>query len=426
METSTQTDEPMSVGREILAAIADSVDDIILSAYVEGWDCPPEEIPQFVVDRERRKMQLMLDGDFGQEYLEVLQAIVREHIGAGLDHSAYLRSFGIYAGNLVEALDKGLPPGDANRGSRLRYLMLATHTDCGQALEHYFKAVNTQEWAERESLAQSFEEEVIGTLDSVRCSLDTMEANAKRVQVGASEAVAAGRAGVERSQEAAERVASVASSTQHISNAAHELAGQVATASERSGVARSNADNAAHTVEDLAAHSTRIVEVVRLIRSIAEQTRMLALNASIEAARAGEAGRGFAVVASEVKTLAHDTAKATDSIAQRVEVIQHSAQDARSAMQGVTEAIQGIEEVVRSIATVGEQQTEATERIAEQTEGTAQDVRGMAQDVEKMAGFADQTSREADQVLSEVVLNRGANERLEQSLRDFLASVRGR
>ena len=422
---STDTGVTGSVGQSIYALVADRVDEIIRATYVEAWACAPEEIPDSLIARERSKLQLMLDGDFGPEHSRMLQELVRDHIGAGLDHADYMRAFGIYVGNLVEVLDRGLGPEDPHRGARMRYLLLATHTECGLALEHYFRAVATQEWAERAALAQSFEAEVMSNLGAVTAALDAMESNASRVHGGAQEAFEAGRASVDRAEGAAERVAKVAAATQQISGAAHDLSRQVGSAKERSAAAKLGAERATSTVEELADHSGRVVEVVQLIRSIAEQTRMLALNASIEAARAGEAGRGFAVVASEVKTLAHDTAQATDTIAQRVDTIRGSADQARAAMAEVEGAIRDIDGLVTGIATVGEEQSASTGQIAEQTDGTSTDVAAMAADVAKVAGFAESTSRDAEQVRGEVERARAAAGQLEVSLREFLTSIRG-
>lgn len=414
-----------TVGQSILAAIDDCVDEVIRSAYVEAWDCPGEEIPDELIGRERAKLVLMLDGDYGPEYLEILRSIVREHIGAGLDHSDYLRAYGIFAGNLIQAIDAALSNDDPTRGARLRYVLLATHTECGLALEHFFRSAATQEWAEREALAQTFQDEVMGTVSEVGQALDAMVETAESLRVGGEAAVAAGRASETRALDAAKQVADVASATQEISDAALDLSRQVTMAAEKARSAKAGANRAEETVDQLAEQSGRIVEVVRLIRSIAEQTRMLALNASIEAARAGEAGRGFAVVASEVKSLAHDTAQATDRIAQRIDKIQGAATDARAAMNEVTSAIEGIDSSVSAIASTGEEQSGATRRIAQQTESASSGVKSVSNDVAGIVGFAQHSSQVSDGVHQNAEKARSATTRLSTALETFITAIRG-
>jgi methyl-accepting chemotaxis protein len=118
------------------------------------------------------------------------------------------------------------------------------------------------------------------------------------------------------------------------------------------------------TVAQLGASSREIGEVIKLITSIAEQTNLLALNATIEAARAGDAGKGFAVVASEVKDLAQETARATEDIATRVQVIQTDTERAIGAIAKITEVIGRINEFQTTIASAVEEQTATTNEIS--------------------------------------------------------------
>ncbi|MEO1234666.1 MAG: methyl-accepting chemotaxis protein [Myxococcota bacterium] len=414
----------MTVGESILAVVQDQVGEFIREAYVEAWDCPAEEIPDSLIQRETRKLELMLEGDYGEEYEGLLKGIIRDYIGSGLDHSAYLRAYGVFAGQLVAALDEGLGRDDPRRASKMRYLLLATHSEAGQAIQHFINSVNTQEWAERAALAQSFEDQVMGSVNALTAALDEVESTAARLATGGSEASIIGRDGAARAREAAVRVDKVAEGTQKISAAASNLADEVSTAAETARTASEGAKSAESTVENLAHESTKISDVVKLIRSIAEQTRMLALNATIEAARAGEAGRGFAVVADEVKDLAHDTAKATDSIVSRVEVVQRTAEGARTAMRDVRSAISGIDEAIRSISSLENQQNDTTEAIAQRTEKTALDVRAMSDEVETMANFAEQTSTESASVSDQIGQAREATRTLEQALKSFLESMR--
>jgi methyl-accepting chemotaxis protein len=118
------------------------------------------------------------------------------------------------------------------------------------------------------------------------------------------------------------------------------------------------------TVGELARAAEEIGGVIKLINDIAEQTNLLALNATIEAARAGEAGKGFAVVASEVKSLAEQTAKATEQISAQITAMQSNTKGTVTAMRGVGETIERINEIAGTIAAAVEQQTAATQEIS--------------------------------------------------------------
>ena len=128
---------------------------------------------------------------------------------------------------------------------------------------------------------------------------------------------------------------SVAGATEELGASIREISDQATQANSVVGKAAEIAQNADQLVGQLSTGASRIGDVVKLIRAIAEQTNLLALNATIEAARAGEAGRGFAVVASEVKTLASQTAKATEEIATQIGAIQGSTAEAVEAIRQI-------------------------------------------------------------------------------------------
>ncbi|MEI9984279.1 MAG: methyl-accepting chemotaxis protein [Aliidongia sp.] len=135
------------------------------------------------------------------------------------------------------------------------------------------------------------------------------------------------------------------------------------------------------TVEGLAVAAQRIGEVVRLISDIASQTNLLALNATIEAARAGEAGKGFAVVASEVKSLANQTAKATEEISAQIAAMQKVSSEAVSAIKGIGTTIGRIDEIVSVIADAVRQQGSATDEIARNVQQAAAGTQDVAQNI---------------------------------------------
>jgi uncharacterized protein YoxC len=198
-------------------------------------------------------------------------------------------------------------------------------------------------------LADTFETavgEIVETVSSASSELETsagtLTANAERAQELTTMVAAA-------SEEASNNVQSVASATEELSSSVNEISRQVQEsarmATEAVGQARVTNDR----VSELSKAASRIGDVVELINTIAEQTNLLALNATIEAARAGEAGRGFAVVASEVKALAEQTSKATGEIGQQITGIQAATQDSVNAIKEISGTIESCRRSLRPL-----------------------------------------------------------------------------
>ena len=200
---------------------------------------------------------------------------------------------------------------------------------------------------------------------------------------------------VERTTRGAE---AVASATEEMSASIAEIGGRVATGAATAKSAVEEARRTAAIVQGLTDASTRIGDVVGLIRSIADQTNLLALNATIEAARAGEAGRGFAVVASEVKTLAGQTAKATEEIAAQVAAMQDATHGAVGAIDTIARLVTDLDGVTVSIAAAMTQQGGATREIARSCEVSARSAGEVRAGVESFHAAAADTERAANEV----------------------------
>lgn len=187
------------------------------------------------------------------------------------------------------------------------------------------------------------------------------------------------------SESVSSTVQAVASGIEELSSSVHEISNQVTTASAISGEAVEQANKSNEIVQDLATSATQIGEVVNLISDIAEQTNLLALNATIEAARAGESGKGFAVVASEVKSLAAQTAKATEQIREKIGDIQGSSSSAVDALQIITETIARINDISLSISGAVEEQSTVTAEIAGNMQDASTGVSNISDNVKQIA-----------------------------------------
>jgi methyl-accepting chemotaxis protein len=177
-------------------------------------------------------------------------------------------------------------------------------------------------------------------------------------------------------------------------------------------------------VRALAEGAEKIGHVVGMITDIAGQTNLLALNATIEAARAGDAGKGFAVVASEVKSLANQTAKATEEIGIQIAQIQSATKEAVDAIRGITGTIEEVSSISVSIAAAVEEQGAATAEIARNVQQTAQSAMDVTVNIGNVSQAATDTGAAADRVLSAAGdLSRQA-EQLNTEVSTFIAEVR--
>ncbi|MEP3112822.1 HAMP domain-containing methyl-accepting chemotaxis protein [Nisaea sp.] len=170
---------------------------------------------------------------------------------------------------------------------------------------------------------------------------------------------------------ASTNVNTVAAATEELSASIGEITSKVSDASQISASAVTESENTNEQMQALAQSAEKIGEIVTLIRDIAEQTNLLALNATIEAARAGDAGKGFAVVASEVKSLANQSAQATEEISTQVQEIQQSSTAAVEAINRVTSLISTLSESSTMIAGAVEEQSAATSEISRNVQDAA-------------------------------------------------------
>jgi len=273
-------------------------------------------------------------------------------------------------------------------------------------------------------LTDEFEAAVGGIIEAVSSTSTQLEASARTLANTASmtQQLSATVAGA--SEEASANVSSVAAATEEMSSSIGDIGRQVQESSKIAVDAVKQAQQTDVRINELSTAASRIGDVVKLITAIAEQTNLLALNATIEAARAGEAGRGFAVVAQEVKTLATQTAKATDEISTQIAGMQTATQESVAAIKAIGYTIERISQISASIAAAVEAQGAATGEISRSIGEAARGTAEVATNITDVNRGASETGSASTQVLSSAQSLANESNHLKTEVGKFLRTVR--
>ena len=274
------------------------------------------------------------------------------------------------------------------------------------------------------TLAGRFETSVGGIVESVVASALELQTTSRSMASTSQETSQRSTTVAAASEQATQNVQTVASAAEELSASIREISQQVTHAGTviQQGVQQTIQSNS--HVQGLAKAAEKIGEVVRIISDIAGQTNLLALNATIEAARAGDAGKGFAVVASEVKTLATQTAKATDEISAQIRMIQEATGLAVQSILGVTETIGRVNETAAAIAAAVEEQAAATQEISRNVVQAAQGTQEVSGNIVGVRQAAQQAGDEAAHVLASADGLSRTGEALKGQVAAFLQEVR--
>ena len=286
------------------------------------------------------------------------------------------------------------------------------------------KQAMEQRKAELNQFVEGFRAKIGGIIEQVLNSSGQFEKDAQQLSVTARSTAQLSDQSADTSRQASEHVRTAAAASNELTQSIVEISRRV---QESNGVAAEAVKQANATDErmaELSAAGDRIGDVVKLITSIAEQTNLLALNATIEAARAGDAGRGFAVVAQEVKTLAGQTAKATDEISAHIVNMQRATGESVNANKAIGLTIERISEITTSISSAVEQQGAATRSIAQGVEAAASGTLDVADNIERVAKGAGETGTTSGQMLKSAQALSEVSVHLKDEVEKFLDSVR--
>ncbi len=249
-------------------------------------------------------------------------------------------------------------------------------------------------------LTRDFDAKATAVLKTVAAAATELQSTAQSMSATAEETTRQATTVASAAEQASASVQTVAAAAEELTSSVQEIGKQMSQSTTIAGQAVDKAQSTNRTVKGLAEAAQKIGEVVGLINNIARQTNLLALNATIEAARAGEAGKGFAVVASEVKSLATQTAKATEEIGAHISAIQNATGEAVGAIQSIGGTIGEMNQIATTIAAAVEEQGAATSEISRNAQGAAAGTNEVSANIVGVSQAATQTGSAATQVLA--------------------------
>ncbi|MGC1694709.1 MAG: PAS-domain containing protein, partial [Pseudolabrys sp.] len=358
---------------------------------------------------QHRKDTGLFSGDVAAYCKKILDGI-----GKGESSQHYVQASD---GRIVLAKNELLPDGG----------WVSTHEDVTEQRHAEAERAAIRDQEQRRTVIDaaiaSFRPQVEKLLSSVSNSATAMRSTATTLLGSSDQTSRRAESAVQAFNEASANVETAAVAADELSHSIAEISRQLTHTSSVVGLATGEARATDNEIAGLATGAQKIGDVIKLIRTIAGQTNLLALNATIEAARAGEAGKGFAVVASEVKSLAVQTAKATEEIASHIMAVQNSTASAVEAIRQIATRMQEINEYTAAVAASVEQQNAATGEISHNVASAAQGTSQVVAVLGEVAGAATETRFSAEVVrdASESAEAAVANLRLE--VEDFLAKV---
>jgi len=318
-------------------------------------------------------------GDVGADFIASARTLAEAFYNHGIPANAVAICHAAVQNGIIQAMgwdqNSGGFLGFGNHASQHAALATALGRmvllDISVLLETYATAAHQARRDTLKQFAGQLEAQIRGVVDNVSQSAQQLEQSVNDVADVATRSSEASQNVASTAGQAASDMDTVASATEELASSIGSISQQISQCAVVASTAVRDTERTDQVVLQLAANAQKIGDVVDLISKIAQQTNLLALNATIEAARAGDAGKGFAVVASEVKSLANQTARATEDISQQIGEIQRSTEEAVTAIRTIGQTIGQISAITTGIAGAVEEQDATTREIARSVQQVA-------------------------------------------------------
>jgi methyl-accepting chemotaxis protein len=353
------------------------------------------------------------NGSFARDPVEYRRDLLSA-IAAGNMTSTEVKSVD---GRSIAVINRPMPDGG----------WVATHEDITERRDAERERISMQEQQQRRTIIEqaiaAFRKRVEDHLKTVAEGAKTMHATATTLFSNSAQTSQSADGAVSASNEASTNVETAAVAADELSGSINEIGRQLTNTTEIVRAAVTEAHGTNSQIKALADAAQKIGDVIKLIRAIAGQTNLLALNATIEAARAGEAGKGFAVVASEVKSLAVQTAKATEDISKLITAVQAATTGAVSAIGRISGRMQEIDSCATAVSAAVEEQSAATGEISHNVASASDGAKLVVQVLGDVSGAAAQTRESAESVLAASQAVESAAAELRREVESFLSRV---
>jgi methyl-accepting chemotaxis protein len=366
----------------------------------------------------------VLAGRFDDAYMEGVRRIGQTHERIGLEPRWYIGGYCFALNKLVEVAVEKYARKPKLLVQVLRALNQAVFLDMDLAISIYQETGKVNFQNRLDGLADELDSNVGSVVQVLSSAASELQAAAQGMTSSVEQVSRQSSMVAAAAEEATSSVETVAAAAEELTSSVAEIGRQVEQSTRIAQQAVTEAERTNATMQSLATAAQKIGEVVSLINAIAGQTNLLALNATIEAARAGEAGKGFAVVASEVKSLATQTARATEEIGAQISAIQSVTNDAVKAIGGIGSTINQMSEIATAIASAVQEQGAATQEIARNVTQAANGTRDVSENIGHVATASGETGTAASQVLQSSGELARESEQLRSKVDQFLSGVR--
>ena len=377
-------------------------------------------------DAQAAHWERLFNGRFDSAYMQGVHEIGMVHCRIGLQPRWYIGGYNFVMNELMTVAVKAHRWNQTHLANTLQAITSAVMLDMDIAISTYEDAM-LEERQKRHDLRlaaiSDFDAEMKVALGAFGDSANVMQRTAQTLSSTTQEVTQRAAAVAAASEEASVNVQTVASATEELASSINEINRQVSVSTDITGQAVAQANRTNVTVQSLSEAAQKVGDVVALINDIAAQTNLLALNATIEAARAGDAGKGFAVVANEVKSLANQTSRATEEIAQQVAAIQNATNLSVTAIREIAETISKVNEIAATISATVDEGRAAAQEIAKNISEASSGTQEVSSNIINVNSAVDQIHSVSTDVLNASDTMISQSQRLQNQMNDFFSRI---